>query len=151
GTPIGIFPEGRITTTGSLMKIYDGTAFLAARSGCAVLPIRIEGADNSIFGRTTKPYPIRWRPKVRLTFLPLSKIPMPEAPSAKVRRRLAGESMRLLMQRSVMDARPQKTLYGALLDAIDLHGRKTQIIEDVRPKVDTYGDLLKGALALGRI
>jgi len=151
GTPVGIFPEGRITTTGSLMKIYDGTAFLAARSGAAIMPVRIEGAANSKFGRMSFPFPIKWRPKVRLTFLPTTHIPMPEAPSAKVRRRMAGESMRLVMQRAVMDSRQRTTLYDAFLEAIELYGRDAQILEDVRPKSDTYGEVLKGALALSRL
>jgi acyl-[acyl-carrier-protein]-phospholipid O-acyltransferase/long-chain-fatty-acid--[acyl-carrier-protein] ligase len=151
GTPVGIFPEGRITTTGSLMKIYDGTAFLAARSGASILPVRIEGAANSKFGRMGPPFPVMWRPKVRLTFLPMTHIPLPDAPSAKVRRRVAGESMRLVMQRAVMDSRKSTTLYDAFLDAIELYGRDAQILEDVRPKSDTYGEVLKGALALSRL
>lgn len=151
GVPVGIFPEGRITVTGGMMKVYDGTAFLAARSGAAVLPVHIEGLSHSIFSRMKKPFPIHWRPRVRLTYLPTTSLPMPDAPSAKVRRRLTGEGMRLLMLKSVMDARTKRTLYEAFLDAIELHGRKVDMIEDVRPKTDTYGDLLKGSLALGRL
>lgn len=156
GAPVGIFPEGRITTTGSLMKIYDGTAFLAARTGASILPVRIDGAKHSMFGRLSKPHPIQGRPRVRMTFLPLTRIPMPEAPegqylSGKVRRRMAGESMRLIMQRTVMDARRPTTLYDALLAAVELYTREAVIIEDVRPKVDTYGDLLQATLALGRL
>lgn len=151
GTPVGIFPEGRITCTGSLMKIYEGTAFLAARSGATVLPVRIDGLANSPYGRMKAPFPIKSRPKVRLTFLPTTRIPMPEAPAAKVRRRLAAETMRHVMQNAVMQARKATTIYDAFLEAIELYGREAIILEDVRPKVDTYKDLLKATLALGKL
>jgi len=54
-----IFPEGRITVTGSLMKIYQGPAMITEKSGAMILPIRLDGAQFSPFSHLNKIVRIR--------------------------------------------------------------------------------------------
>ncbi len=150
GRPVVIFPEGRITTTGSLMKVYDGPAFVAARTGATILPVRLDGPSRSYFSRLSGKYPKVLFPRIRLTILPTTTIPLPSAPTAKLRRRLAGEAMRRLMQEMVFSCRPAQTLFAALCDAAEIFGRNRRLLEDVRQIEYSYNDLLKMALLLSR-
>ncbi len=44
GEIVGVFPEGRLSTTGAIGALEPGAAFLAAKSGAPVVPARIEGS-----------------------------------------------------------------------------------------------------------
>jgi acyl-[acyl-carrier-protein]-phospholipid O-acyltransferase/long-chain-fatty-acid--[acyl-carrier-protein] ligase len=149
--PVVIFPEGRITVTGSMMKVYEGPAFVAAKTGATILPVRLDGPERSYFSRLSGKYPRRLLPRITITLLPTTTIAMPEAPTAKVRRREAGEAMRRLMQEMIFSARPQQTLFTAFLDAVEVYGHKTYLLEDMNREEQCYGDLLKSSLALGRL
>jgi acyl-[acyl-carrier-protein]-phospholipid O-acyltransferase/long-chain-fatty-acid--[acyl-carrier-protein] ligase len=151
GEAVVIFPEGRITMTGSLMKVYDGPAFVAAKTGATILPVRLDGAARSYFSRLSGNYPRRIFPKITLSILPTTHLDTPDAPSAKLRRRIAGESMRKLMQEMLFASQPVQTLFGAFLDAIKIHGRGKRLLEDMQQVEESYGQLLKKTLALGRL
>ncbi len=150
GRPVVIFPEGRITLTGSLMKVYDGPAFVAAKTSATVIPVRLDGASRSYFSRLSGRHPKEVFPKIRLTVLPEAHFPMPEAATAKLRRRKAGEQMRRLMQEMIFASRPEQTIYTALCDAAEIFGRGRRPLEDVKQIEYSYNDLLKMALILAR-
>ena len=151
GQPVVIFPEGRITLTGSLMKVYDGPGFVAAKTGATLLPVRIDGAAHSYFSRLQHSETKRLLPKVTISILPTTHIAMPSAATAKIRRRLAGDAMRREMQKMLFSSAPINTLFEAFLDAMAIYGRKTMLVEDMRQVEESYGDLLKKSLALGRL
>ncbi len=151
GTPVVIFPEGRLTITGSLMKVYEGAAFVAAKTGATVVPVRIEGAGRSYFGRLAGVYPLRLLPRIRIMIQPRRTIPMPQLPSAKLRRRRAGEIMRHILLDMLVTTRPRRTLYRAFLDAKATFGSRYRLVEDIRLQEESYGTLLRMALGLGRL
>ncbi|HEY4210026.1 MAG TPA: bifunctional acyl-ACP--phospholipid O-acyltransferase/long-chain-fatty-acid--ACP ligase [Steroidobacteraceae bacterium] len=151
GRPVVIFPEGRLTVTGSLMKVYDGAAFVAAKTGATVVPVRIEGAGRSYFGRLAGVYPLKLLPKIRIAILQRRGIPMPALPSAKQRRRRAGELMRGILQDMLVATRPQRTLFAAFLDARRTFGSGYKLVEDVRMKEESFGSILMMAAGLARL
>jgi acyl-[acyl-carrier-protein]-phospholipid O-acyltransferase/long-chain-fatty-acid--[acyl-carrier-protein] ligase len=151
GRPVVIFPEGRITITGNLMKVYDGPAFVAAKTGAIIVPVRLDGTARTYFARVSGQAPHRLFPRITISLLPLTQIIMPVEPSAKVRRHKAGETMRGIMQNMVFASRTQQTLYSALCDAIAIHGRRRRLIEDIKQVEYSYQDLLKMALILGHL
>ncbi|HVO98481.1 MAG TPA: bifunctional acyl-ACP--phospholipid O-acyltransferase/long-chain-fatty-acid--ACP ligase [Bryobacteraceae bacterium] len=151
GAPVVIFPEGRITVTGSRMKIYDGPAFAAAKSGAQVVPIHIDGLVYSHFSRMPADFPKRWFPKVTLTMHTPQPLPMPEAPRARDRRRMASNELRRIMQLGEFDARRETTIPDELLTQVKRFGKHRPLIEDIRGKEETLGDLLRMTLALGRL
>lgn len=151
GRPVVIFPEGRITVTGSLMKIYDGPAFVAAKTGATIVPVRIDGATRTYFSRMSGRYPKRLFPNLSIRILPATSLAVTEGGTARERRRKAGEGMRKIMQEMLFQSQPRQTLFLSMLDAIEIHGRKHRFLEDLKQVEYSYGDVLKMSLALGRI
>ncbi|RJX30989.1 MAG: bifunctional acyl-ACP--phospholipid O-acyltransferase/long-chain-fatty-acid--ACP ligase [Oxalobacter sp.] len=152
GRPVVIFPEGRITLTGSLMKVYEGTAFVAGKTGATIIPVRLDGPQRTYFSRMRgHASPRGLFPKMRITILPPTRIEMSELRHAKDRRHYMAESMRRIMQEMLFATRTSGTIFEGLLAAANIHGRKKRVVEDIRQIEYTYADMIKMALMLGRL
>lgn len=148
GQPVVIFPEGRITTTGSLMKIYDGAGFIAAKTGATVVPIRLDGPAKSYFSRLSGLHPRKLLPKISMTYEPATAIaPLLEG-TAKEKRRAAGEAMRAVLLDMLVNTTPARTLFDAFLDAKDSFGSNYKLVEDIRMVEESYGSLTKMTLGI---
>ncbi len=126
-----IFPEGRITVTGALMKIFEGPGMIADKSGAVILPIRIEGAGRSPFSFMKGKIRIEMFPKITLTILPPRKFTLPENVMGRARRKLAGAQLYDLMSEMMYTSSPiEKTLMATLLEARRVYGGSHVILED---------------------
>jgi len=144
-----IFPEGRLTVTGALMKIYDGPALIADRSNAPVIPLRIDGAQYTPFSRLKGKLRRRLFPKITLSVLPSRRIAVPETLRGRARRAHAGAQLHDIMTEMVFETSPrEKTLLQSLIEAKELHG-KLAVLEDIERQPLGYRRILAGAFALG--
>jgi acyl-[acyl-carrier-protein]-phospholipid O-acyltransferase / long-chain-fatty-acid--[acyl-carrier-protein] ligase len=147
-----IFPEGRITVTGSLMKIYPGPGLVADKSGAMVLPVRIDGAQYTPFSRLRGRIRLRWFPPITLTILPPRRLEIPSTTRGRERRRAAGKELADLMTEMMFaTSNYRRTIFGAFLDARRVHGGRHVIVEDVERAPLAYNPLLLRVLLLGGI
>jgi acyl-[acyl-carrier-protein]-phospholipid O-acyltransferase/long-chain-fatty-acid--[acyl-carrier-protein] ligase len=145
-----IFPEGRITVTGSLMKIYDGTGLVADKSQAVVVPVRINGAQYTPFSRLRGRVRLRWFPKITLTVLEPRRVAPPEAIRGRARRKAAGRALSDIMTEMMFaTSHYRRTLFQALLDARQVHGGNHAVIEDIQRKPLSYDRLIAASFALG--
>lgn len=146
-----IFPEGRITVTGALMKVYDGAAVVAERSGAAILPIRIDGAQYTLVSRLHGVVRLRWFPPITLNILPPRDLTHPTGTDAHDRRHRMGLMLTDIMSDMMFETgNHQQTLFAALLDARRIHGGSHTLLEDVRRTPLSYNGLIAQTLALGQ-
>jgi acyl-[acyl-carrier-protein]-phospholipid O-acyltransferase/long-chain-fatty-acid--[acyl-carrier-protein] ligase len=151
GNALIIFPEGRITVTGSLMKVYDGAAMIADKADAEIVPVRIEGLEQTPFSRLSKDQVRRkWFPKVRVTVLEPVKLTVDPEFKGRKRRQAAGAALYGLMSDLVFrTTSTDRTVVEAVIEAADTHGRSRVAVEDPVTGALSYKRLLAGAAILG--
>ncbi|WP_394754449.1 AMP-binding protein [Crenothrix sp.] len=145
-----IFPEGRITVTGGLMKIYDGTGMVADKSEAAILPVRISGGQYTHFSRSHKIVRLRLLPKITIQILPHTRIAAPNDLRGKVRRKFSGHILADIMTEMMFaTSNYQQTIFAGLLEARTIHGGKHIVAEDMDHQPLSYNALITRTLVIG--
>lgn len=151
GNTLVIFPEGRITVTGALMKVFDGPGMVADKADAPIIPVRIDGAQFTPFSHLKGKVRLRRFPKVRITVLPRRNFTIEGEMTARQRRAIAGRRLYDEMSQMIFDTSvTEETLFQALLEARHIHGRKAPVVEDVKREPLSYGRLVTASLALGK-
>ena len=152
GETLIIFPEGRLTVTGSLMKVYDGAGLIADKSGAMVVPVKIDGPEQTVFSRLSRgQVRRRWWPKITVTVLPPVRLEVDPALKGKHRRRAAGSALYDIMSDLVFEtADIDRSVTAALIEAGGRYGWRRTALEDPVTGKLTYSRLVMGATILGR-
>ena len=150
-----IFPEGRITTTGGLMKVYEGTAMVAEKTGAAILPIYIQGAELSklsyLNGQFFSYIKQICFPKVTLTILPPQEMVTAKGLKGHQKHRSLKQQIFTLMRNlSYYGQVSDKTLFKALLHSKNTYHAKDICIEDINDQSLSLKKLVIAATVLGK-
>lgn len=148
GGRLVLFPEGRISTTGSLMKLFDGTGFLIFKTHAKVITAYIRRAEQLPFSRN--PNRKRWFPTISVHFSPVLAPPTQEYPSVTDARAHLTEWLRRQMERQHFECEME---FGpkTVPEAIEMTARNVPrrvIVQDVTMQHLTYRKLLLGARVL---
>jgi len=151
GHKVLIFPEGRVTLTGSLMKIYEGPGMVAEKAEARILPLRIEGAQYTFFSLLKGKLPRKFFPKITITLLPPQTLNVNPTLSGKARRRALSDHLYDLMVTMIFTTSPlYKTLFMALIESRRLYGSSLPILEDISRDTLTYRKLFLKAFTFSR-
>ena len=152
GEMLVIFPEGRITVTGALMKVFEGPGMVADKAQAQIVPVRLDGAQYSPFSRLAGKVRIRWFPKIRVTFMEPRKLVIPPELRSRARRAQAGRMLSALMTDMMFSSSDyRRTLFDSLLDARDITGSKHKVLEDVQRDPIGFRQLITRSFALGSV
>ena len=137
GQPLVMFPEGNVRSGYGVGKVYPVPALIALRSGAMIVPVQVELEG-------------RWLPRARLRVQSATRIDGGPAASGRRRRAFATRKMGAILQSMALRLHAVKPIFACVLDAIARYGRRYPVIEDQSEEPRSYGELLKGSLAISR-
>lgn len=149
GRRVVIFPEGRISNTGTIMKVYEGAGKIAQLGNADIIPVRIDGAQYSRFGRLQGKVKQRMFPKITLTICPPQALDVPaHLPVKKRKQQIRLRIYDLMIATFYATSNTDTTLTQALCESINNYGGEQKIIEDMQREAMSLQRLRIASLVL---
>ena len=124
-----IFPEGRLTDTGNLMKIFEGTVIIAEHAKADIQPVIINGGMNLTCSRDDNRHVKSLFSPIKVTFGPCTPLPNTDLRGKAKRKFIKREIFRRLTD-TYMHSYPNATLCEALEDATRRFGKHRIALRD---------------------
>lgn len=151
GQPVVLFPEGRITTTGSLMKIYSGVGFIGIKTGAFIQPVIFRGLERSMLSRQEK-ITKQWLPQVTIYVAAREQLVAAPGKSFRLQKKEISDRILALLQSAMFQARQHEgkytNLFDKLLAAGRIYGMGKKVAEDIGGNVN-YRQIIINSFALG--
>ncbi len=148
GGRLVLFAEGRITLTGSLMKLFDGTGFLLHKTGARVITAHLRGVNRIPWVRHAGW--TRWFGRTSVHFSEVLTSPRQEKCSTAQAREHLTEWLRQRMVRQQFEVESQfgpRSVLAAVADMAAIRPRQP-VLEDATRQVLDYRHLMTGARVL---
>lgn len=152
-----IFPEGRMTTNGNIMKIYESAGLIADKTNSPIIPIWINGLQYCrFFSKTGGRLPHWYFPKVKIVVEKPRPLKLKDN-LRHVRNHISNE-IYMIMRQMMFEAmyNPKMTVFTQLIKAAKIHAKKCfglirpKVLEDIGRKPKSFKDIMLGSYVLGR-
>lgn len=130
-----VFPEGRITVTGALMKIYPGAGMIAEKVGGGdIVPVHIDGAEFSRVSRMRGKFRLRFFPRITIHIGKKRNILPPKNLVGKRRRARMADKISSVMEEMRFLARDNdKNLTAMFYRCMAMHGGGAPLFAEAVP------------------
>ena len=151
GQKVVIFPEGRPTTTGAVMKIDPELSLLATRAETDLLPICLSGAENSFLSQVKVQSKKLFFPEISRDILPVRQLKLSQDLTTKRKLALVEEQLYDLLTAMKLSVHTRyHTLLDALITAKKKFSRFQPVVNDATQIPMTYFQLILRSFILGK-
>ncbi|WP_058493421.1 AMP-binding protein [Legionella worsleiensis] len=144
-----IFPQGLLGQQEESLRVYDGPGVVLQKAGAEVIPVRIQGAEYSLFSISKSKHRIRLAPKITLHVMPSQLFIQPSHEPVN-RQAVSMRLFRLISDLTFANSFQPQTLFSALIEGVAVGVKNKAKIEDSNRTPLTYRQFIARCFILGK-